>query len=79
MNTLMETLNNFAGLFSLLAVLAAIVVPIVLYKIERKHDRQAKQDELEAMNGTSRFPMSNDERLWYTRKHQLEKELNNNK
>lgn len=75
----METLNNFAGLFSLLAVLAAIVVPIVLYKKERKQDRQAKQDELEAMNETSRFPMSNDERLWYTRKHQLEKELNNNK
>ena len=45
---MIESLNNYAGLFSLLAVLSAIVVPIVIYKKERKAEKLSMKDELEA-------------------------------
>lgn len=72
---MIESLNNYAGLFSLLAVLAAIVVPIVIYKKERKAEELSMKDELEAMQDYSRFPMSFDEREYFTRKSKLEKGL----
>ena len=68
-----QGLNNLAGLFSLLAVLAAVIVPIVLYKKGRKNERQAMQDELDAMNANAQFPMSENEREFYIRKTVLEK------
>ena len=61
MSSIIESLNNYAGLFSLLAVLAAIVVPIVIHKRERQDN--------------SRFPMSFEEREYYTKKSKLEKGL----
>lgn len=70
-----ESLNNYAGLFSLLAVLAAIIVPCVIYKKERKAKRQAMQDELDALNGVSRFPMTYEERKFYAKKSALEQGL----
>ena len=75
MGSIIESLNNYAGLFSLLAVLAAIVVPIVIHKRERKEERLAMKDELEAMQDNSRFPMSFEEREYYTKKSILEKGL----
>ena len=75
MSSILESLNNYAGLFSLLAVLAAIIVPIVIYKRERKEERLAMKDELEAMQDNSRFPMSFKEREYYTKKNKLEKGL----
>lgn len=75
MSSIIESLNNYAGLFSLLAVLAAIVVPVVIHKTERKEERLAMKDELEAMQDNSRFPMSFEEREYYTKKSKLEKGL----
>lgn len=67
------SLNAYAGLFSLLAVIAAIVVPYAIYKKGRKDERQAMQDELDAMNDMSRFPMDTDYRNYQIRKSVLEK------
>lgn len=71
----MERLNNYAGLFSLLAVLAAIIVPCVIYRKGRKDERKAMKDELDALNETARFPMTYDEREFYTKRSKLEKGL----
>lgn len=72
---MIESLNNYAGLFSLLAVLVSFFVPIVIYKKERKAKRLAMKDELEAMQDNSRFPMSQEKRKYFTRKRTLEKGL----
>lgn len=76
LNQVIESLNNYAGLLSLLAVLAAIVVPCVIYKKERNDERQAMQDELEAMEDNSRFPMGMEERKYFTKKETLKKRIN---
>ena len=39
----MEFLNQCSGLFSLLAVLASIIVPIVIFKKQRKYDEEAEK------------------------------------
>lgn len=75
MREMIESLNNYAGLFSFLAVLAAVIVPIVIYKWERKNERQAMKDELEAMRENSHFPMTIEEREYYTKQGKLEKGL----
>lgn len=67
------SLNAYAGFFSLLAVIAAIVVPYAIYKKGRRDERQAMRDELDAMNDTSRFPMDIDSRNYEIRKTVLEK------
>ena len=72
---LIESLNDYAGLFSLLAVLAAVFVPFIIYKKERKSERQAMKDELEAMRENSHFPMTIEEREYYTKQGKLEKGL----
>ena len=75
-----KSLNDYAGLFSLLAMIAAIIVPYRIYKKERNDrsnaERQAMQDELEAMEHNSRFPMSMEARKYFTKKHILKKGLN---
>ncbi|MCR4769419.1 MAG: hypothetical protein K5874_04300 [Bacteroidaceae bacterium] len=73
---MIESLNNYAGLFSFLAVLAAVIVPIVIYKWERKNERQAMKDELEAMQDNSHFPMTYEEREYYTKRDKLRKGIN---
>ena len=72
---IIESLNAYAGLFSLLAIVAAIVIPFVIYNKERKAKRQAMKDELEAMQENSHFPMSYEAREYYTKKSKLEKGL----
>lgn len=71
----MECLNQFAGLFSLLAVIAAVVVPIIIYKIQRRNERQDAIDEYDAMMENSDFPMSIEQREYFAKKSQLEKRL----
>ena len=68
-------LNDYAGLLSLLAVLAAIIVPYRIYRKQRKDQIQSIKDELGAIGDVSRFPMSSSERDLYTRKFLLEKRL----
>lgn len=69
------SLNDYAGLLSLLAVLAAIIVPYRIYRKQRKDEIQSIKDELDAIGDVSRFPMSSSERDLYTRKFLLEKRL----
>ena len=96
----MEFLNEYSGLFSLLAVVAsvvAIVVSVVIFNKQKKgqekyYYKQKKdqeyfylkqqqdhlqdlQDEYEAIESTSMFPMSLAERGYYGRKSFLEKKL----
>ncbi len=74
---LMEILDwlNGYGVLSLLAVLAAIIVPYRIFRKQRKDEIQSIKDELDAMEEVSRFPMSGSERDLYTRKFLLEKRL----
>lgn len=44
MRGFIESLNDYSGFFSLLAVLAAVFVPIAIYKWERKNERQAMKE-----------------------------------
>ena len=74
----MECLNEFSGLFSLLAVVAsvvAIVVSVVIFNKQKKDHLQDLKDEYEAIEKTSIFPMSIAEKEYYSRKNYLEKKL----
>ena len=96
----MEFLNEYSGLFSLLAVVAsvvAIVVSVVIFNKQKKEQEkyyfkqkkdqeyfylkqqqdhlQDLQDEYEAIESTSMFPMSLDEREYYSRKNYLKNKL----
>lgn len=96
----MEFLNEYSGLFSLLAVVAsvvAIVVSIVIFNKQKKEQEkyyykqkkdqeyfylkqqqdhlQDLQDEYEAIESNSMFPMSLAEREFYSRKSYLKNKL----
>lgn len=85
----MEFLNEYSGLFSLLAVVASIVsivVSVIIYRRQKKDQEnfyqkqqndllQDLRDEYEAIESTSMFPMSLPERGYYGRKSFLEKKL----
>lgn len=85
----MEFLNEYSGLFSLLAVVASIVsivVSVIIYRKQKKDQEnfyqkqqndllQDLRDEYEAIESTSMFPMSIPERGYYGRKSFLEKKL----
>ena len=96
----MEFLNEYSGLFSLLAVVAsvvAIVVSVVIFNKQKKEQEkyyykqkkdqeyfylkqqqdhlQDLQDEYEAIESNSMFPMSLAEREYYNRKNYLKNKL----
>jgi|UniRef100_UPI003FEDBCE5 heme exporter protein D len=74
----MGLLNEYSGLFSLLAVVAsvvAIVVSVVIYRKQKKEHLQDLKDEYDAMEENSVYPMGLDEREYYGRKRYLEKKL----
>ena len=85
----MEFLNEYSGLFSLLAVVASIVsivVSVIIYRKQKKDQEnfyqkqqndllQDLRDEYEAIESTSMFPKSLPERGYYGRKSFLEKKL----
>ena len=96
----MEFLNEYSGLFSLLAVVAsvvAIVVSVMIFKKQKKEQEkyyykqkkdqeyfylkqqqdhlQDLQDEYEARESNSMFPMSLAEREYYSRKNYLKNKL----
>lgn len=104
----MEILNEYSGLFSLLAVVASVIVPFWIYRKQKKEQEkyyykqkndqehfynlqkndqehfyqkqqndhlQDLQDEYEAIESTSMFPMSIADREFYGRKRFLEKKL----
>ena len=96
----MECLNEYSGLFSLLAVVAsvvAIVVSVVIFNKQKKEQEkyyykqkkdqeyfylkqqqdhlQDLQDEYEAIESTSMFPLSLAEKEYYSRKNYLKNKL----
>lgn len=104
----MECLNEYSGLFSLLAVVASVIVPFWIYRKQKKEQEkyyymqkndqehfynlqkkdqehfyqkqqndhlQDLQDEYEAIESTSMFPMSIADREFYGRKNYLDKKL----
>ena len=74
----MECLNEFSGLFSLLAVVTsvvAIMVAVVIYRKQKKEHLQDLKDEYDAMEENSVFPMGLAERKYYGRKSYLKKKL----
>ena len=74
----MEFLNEYSGLFSLLAVVTsvvAIVVSVMIYRKQKKDHLQDLKDEYDAIEKTSIFPMSIAEKEYYSRKNYLEKKL----
>ena len=96
----MEFLNEYSGLFSLLAVVASIVsivVSVMIFNKQKKEQEkyyykqkkdqeyfylkqqqdhlQDLQDEYEAIENTSMFPMSLAEREYYSRKNYLKNKL----
>lgn len=89
---MLDWINQNSGLFSLLAVLAAVIVPIVIFRKQRKYDElkekrtkdeiarrelQDAQDELNAMNEHSPFPYTSEiDRLIRARANYLNKRLN---
>lgn len=75
---MMEFLNEYSGLFSLLAVVASIVsivVSVIIYRKQKKQQLQDLQDELEAIDECSTFPMGHNEREHFVRKCYLQKKL----
>ena len=74
----MEFLNEYSGLFSLLAVVAsivAIVVSVMIYRKQKKDHLQDLKDEYEAIESTSKFPMSIAEREYFIHESCLQKKL----
>ena len=74
----MEFLNEYSGLFSLLAVVASIVsivVSVMIYRKQKKEHLQDLQDEYEAIESTSKFPMSIAEREYFIHESCLQKKL----
>lgn len=74
----MEFLNEYSGLFSLLAVVASIVsivVSVMIYRKQKKEHLQDLQDEYEAIESNSKFPMSIAEREYFIHESCLQKKL----
>lgn len=69
------SLNSYAGLFSLLALLAAIVVPIAIYQNQRKNEKQDLQDELDALNEFAGKAFHEEAKRHFINKTTLEKKL----
>lgn len=79
LGNILERLNDYSGLLALLAFLAAAIVPVVVYRKQKRDDLQAMRDELDAMNDVSQFPMTLEERNYYSKKRKLEKGLKRRK
>ena len=89
---MLDWINQNSGLFSLLAVVASVIVSIAIFKKHRKYDElkeertkdeiakrelQDAQNELDAMNEHSPFPYTSEmDRLIRARANYLNKKLN---
>lgn len=83
---MLETLNDYSGLFSLLAVIASVTIPLFTYFLQSKNDKitelrrfnaeqQTYKNELDSFRSEgSPFPMSEVERLKQSRIRFLEKQ-----
>lgn len=68
-------LNECAGLFALLALVAAVAMPLFIFWLQKRSERQALQDEYDALKNSECFPMDADERNAFIREYRLRKGL----
>lgn len=68
-----DIINDNSGIVAF----CAIIVSIVLYKMNRRNEKRAMQNELDAMNEHDIFPKSDCERNRDIRRRTLEKNLKN--
>ena len=62
-------------MFSLLAVIASVIVPIVIYKKQRKDEMRLMRNELDAIKeiDSTPFPMSDEMRAKHAKINYLQK------
>lgn len=75
MKEFIDVLNSYSGLLALLAV----IVPIIIYVVERLNRRKELRDELDAMHEWDGFPMSMEERKNISRESWLKKQVGKRK
>lgn len=68
-------LNNYAGLLSLLAVIAAIVVPWIIYRKTAKSHKQEMINEYKARKGQQRFHLPHEMSESYIREETLRRNI----
>ena len=75
-----DFLNDNAGVIAFLSFLVAIIVPWMIYLKQRndtnKAARQDAQDQLDAMDEVSRFPINSAAHQHYAKKEYLRKKAN---
>jgi hypothetical protein len=74
-----ELINDNAGVIAVFSFVAAIVVPIVIYRMQRqdaiRDAKQDAQDQLDAMNEVSRFSFTEEGRKHYAKKGYLQRKI----
>ena len=72
-------LNNNAGVIAVFSMAAAIIVPIVIYRMQRqdviRDAKQDAQDQLDAMHEVSRFSFTEEGRKHYAKKGYLQRKI----
>lgn len=75
---MMEWINENSGLLSLVAAIAAVAgifVPFIIRWLDKKEKRQELLDEYEIRKDMEKFPMSYEERGFYTQREILRNKL----
>ena len=74
-----ELINDNAGVIAVFSFVAAIIVPIVIYRMQRqdaiRDAKQYAQDQLDAMNEVSRFSFTEEGRKHYAEKGYLQRKI----
>lgn len=71
----MEWLNYFSGLFALLALIASVVIPFVIYRNQKKDKLKDYKDEYEAIQRLKNFSMTSNERERFAREFYLKEKI----
>lgn len=74
----MECLNEYSGFISLVgafAAVAALVVPFIIRRNDKKEKRRELLDEYEIRERMDKFPMSHEDREYFAQKEILKKKL----
>lgn len=75
LNNIIDWLNCNAGVVSFFALLAAVFVPFIIYKLQRKNQRLAMKDKLDAINEFDNTILPREFRDQYVEENTLRKGL----
>jgi len=73
---ILKSLNEYAGLLALFALLAAVIIPFIIYNKGKRDARRAAQDELDSMDDMPQVTIPWEERGKWARRSFLEKQVN---